>query len=79
MDLVSTNKMTWEDVRKVYPDEWVALVDLELAEDQMAVIGGRVVDHDRSRKAVYARTKPTKPSTMTIKFTGAVGRGNYLF
>lgn len=73
-----SRKMIWAEVREAYPDEWVALVDLDMAPDEVTVVGGRVVDHDESRKSVFARTKPARPATMTIRYTGRVGVGSFL-
>jgi hypothetical protein len=74
-----TDKKSWEEIREQFPDEYVVLVDCEWPEDAIEVRGGRVLDHDRDRKTLMARTKePLTGKAAAVLFTGEVGRGNYL-
>lgn len=79
MSQTTNGKLTWDEVKRAYPNQWVVLVDLDFAENQLTLLRGRVVDHDISRKAVYSRTKPDRPVSMAIRFTGPVGVGSFLF
>lgn len=73
-----TEKMSWDEIRGEYLDEYVVLVDFEWPEDATEVRGGRVLDHDRDRRAVMARTKvPLQGRSAAVLFTGEVGRGKY--
>lgn len=63
-------KMTWEEVKRTYPDEWVALVDYD--SNCESDIEGRVVVHHSQRKTFYTLAKEIFPQyrDMAIRFTG---------
>lgn len=65
-----SQKMTWDEMKKSYPDEWVALVDYE--EDDRVDIEGVVVAHHPNRKTFHEMVSNLLPKygDMSIRFTG---------
>jgi hypothetical protein len=49
-------QLLWEEIKALYPDEWVVMVEL-LFNESKQVIGGFVFDHSKSRKALSPRIK----------------------
>ena len=63
-------KMTWKEIRKAYPNEWVAVARYE---NQGAVaVSGEVIAHDDDKKSFYAHSSTLLPSygKLAIRFTG---------
>ena len=80
MEAIVEEHLSWEQIRKKYPDEWVVLIDLDADELTHEVFGGVVFDHGKDRKNVYARIKkPLAGKSRSVLFTGDVGKGNFLF
>ena len=50
-------KLSGQEIKQRYPDEWVILVEFERNGERVDVNAGVVLDHDRSRKALMVRTK----------------------
>ena len=72
--------LSWEQIRKKYPNEWVALIDLDMDELTLEVFGGVVFDHCKDRKTIYKRIKkPLAGKDRSVMYTGEVGKGKYLF
>ena len=60
-------KMTWEEMKKAYPDEWLLVVDFQL--DEVGDIkSGTVLRHSKSKDIVYAL--PAPPQDMALRYTG---------
>lgn len=54
----STERLTWDQICERYPDEWVVLVETEWVNETDFEFGtARVIDHDKSRKALSPRIK----------------------
>ena len=62
--------IAFEDVKKLYPDEWVLLGDPEMK--NTSVLGGIVLYHSKDKKEVcyIGRDKTDNYSTVTIAFAG---------
>ena len=59
-------KMTWEEIKRNYPDEWVAVVDYTPS----GAIGveGIVKVHARERKSLYKQVKSVRKNYKDITF-----------
>ena len=44
-------KMTWEEMKKAYPDEWLLITDYEL-DASYEVVTGIVVQHARDKEGI---------------------------
>ncbi|MBI4858987.1 MAG: hypothetical protein HY815_01745 [Candidatus Riflebacteria bacterium] len=72
-------KLTWDEIKKQYPDEWVILVNLDRNGDDDAVQGGEVFAHSKNKKDLLASTKMALAGqSRAVRFTGEVARGGYL-
>lgn len=63
-------RMTWEEVKRAYPDEWVILIDLDEDDELPHVRGGVVAGHSRSHNEVLATTSLRVGEHWALKFTG---------
>lgn len=63
-------KMTWEEMKKAYPDEWVAIVNSTTDED--GEIDGEVVAHFDDKEEFYRHAKDIvhRYGGMTMLYTG---------
>jgi hypothetical protein len=63
-------KMTWEEMKETFPDEWVALADYEM--DGAVDITGTVVAHGPDRKSFHEKVRELLPEyqDMAIRYTG---------
>jgi hypothetical protein len=77
------DKLTWDEIKGKYPDEWVVLVDYELDPDE-EVTAGTVLAHSRNKAdlkqalsrpddAAFLYTGDVQPvAGVMVKFDGAV-------
>jgi hypothetical protein len=67
-----------EDIKKLYPDEWVLLGDPEI--EQTKVLGGIVLYHSKDKKEVcyLGREKATGYNKVTIAYSGEQKKRNKL-
>jgi hypothetical protein len=70
--VVVADKLTWDEIKKHYPDEWVVLVDFVDGEDEVSE--GALFFHSKDRDAAYDRCR-SAPSPFAIRFTGKVRGG----
>ena len=63
--------MTWEEVKKKYPDQWVSLVDLDRDKDGM-VKAGVVVAAGPDLKTVTQKLKKNNLSSVLFEYTGQI-------
>ena len=58
-------RLTWVEIRKRYPDEWVLLALDEIEqEDDRTVRSAHVLDHDNSLLDMMDRTDPMPEATL---------------
>jgi len=61
------NKMTWEDMKKKYPDEWLLIVDFEV-DHSGHIVSGIVERHSKEKDDVYRLPALNKSSA--FRYTG---------
>lgn len=65
-------KMSWNEIKAAYPEEWVVLADFE--DDQSGeILSGNVVLHNMSRKDLSSdlvNLNRDKGSEVAIRYTG---------
>jgi hypothetical protein len=66
------DKLTWDEIKKNYPDEWVVLVDYHI--EGVDLLDGIVVDHGKKKEEVYARLDAA-PNGSAVRFTGEFRHG----
>lgn len=60
-------KMTWTEMKKQYPDEWLLVVDYEV-DKSGRLVSGVVLRHSKSKDEVYALPAPRQD--MAFRYTG---------
>lgn len=76
----ATTKLSWNEIRTQYPDEWVILIDHEPDVPSEPVSDGVVFAHSKNKKELLSSTKEALAGkSRAILFTGEVANGNYLF
>lgn len=74
------DKLSWDEITRRYPDEYVVLVDAEWIGDLPEVRSGVLLGHAKTTKDVLASLKDALAGKeWTILFTGEERSGNYLF
>jgi hypothetical protein len=63
--------MTWEEIKRNYPDQWVSLMDIDY-EENSDVKSGIVVAVGQDLKSVALKSKGQKFTSHQFKFTGVV-------
>jgi hypothetical protein len=64
------DKLTWDEIKRRYPDEWVAVVDYHV--EGCDLTDGVVVAHDKDREQVYQYLARERPKDCATWFTGRV-------
>lgn len=60
-------KISWEEMKNEYPDEWLLIVDYEL-DNSGHVISGVVERHSRNKDEVYRL--PSLNKSVALRYTG---------
>ena len=70
------DKLTWDEIKRQYPDEYVILVDYDF-DDNEDVAGGIVIAHARDRDAVYdqCQQSASRPNQIAVRYTGEIKGG----
>jgi len=63
-------RMTYEEIKKKYPDQWVLIDELEV-DDTLEVVSGVVIAHSPKRDVVDA-VSIQKAGHLAIRFTGKI-------
>jgi hypothetical protein len=75
MDPIVSDPLTWPEICARYPDEWVALVEIDwLNENDLEFRSARVAGHGRTRKAPLDQARPLRARYDEIGhfFTGPI-------
>jgi hypothetical protein len=61
--------LTWQEIERRYPDEWVLLDALEIT-SSLEVLSGRVVFHSRDEDEVGRKSAELRLDDDAVAFTG---------
>jgi len=64
-------KLTWDEMKNRYPDEFVAIVDPE-HDEQDQFLAGVVVGHGKSKTEMLEHLKALNPKHAACRWTGKV-------
>ena len=70
---MSTERMTVEEMRQKYPDEWLFIVNCEHSKNT-ELLSGRVLVHSKSRADIYDALGRYKGGA-AIRYTGKLPEG----
>lgn len=60
-------KLTWEEMKKRFPDEWLLIGDMQLNEHQQ-LLKGIVLQHSPTKSDIF--TLPAKSGPTAFRYTG---------
>jgi len=76
MAMVITKRMTWDEIRARYPDQWVIMVDHDWPGDRTAISTARILACGAERSDALLRARPALESyeCYGCRFTGELPR-----
>jgi hypothetical protein len=63
--------MKWEQIKKIYRDEWV-LVKIDDLDENLNVASGEVLAHSGDKEKIYKELLRIRPKEFSIEFTGDI-------
>lgn len=62
--------MNWEEIKKAYPDEWVAVANYD--SDGPVAVSGDVILHEPDKESFYSQSSKLLASygTLAVRYTG---------
>jgi hypothetical protein len=72
--------LSFEEIKKLFPDEWVLLGNPEYSDDDLDVIAATVILHDKSKHELIKKRVRWRDSyhSATTVFTGTFPKKRYL-
>jgi hypothetical protein len=61
--------LSFEEIQRRYPDQWVLIADVEV-DEEMQVIRGEVLAHSGDRDEVYDALSMGKGRSLTLEYLG---------
>ncbi|MBI2942758.1 MAG: hypothetical protein HYY25_01035 [Candidatus Wallbacteria bacterium] len=69
--IVADEKLSWTQIKEVYPDEWVIIADAKEDWDAREGYCGRVLYHSPSRSFIHEKQKDIE-EIVAVVYTGEV-------
>lgn len=63
--------MKWEDIKKIYKDEWV-LIKVDKVNENFNLLEGEVLANSKDKDEVYRKLLEMKPKEFMIEYTGEI-------
>lgn len=63
--------MTFEEIIRQYPSEWV-LIEFTTLDEELKVVDGEVVAHSPSKEDIYKQLATLDRDKIAIEFTGEI-------
>jgi len=76
IELSVSDPLTWAEICARYPDEWVALIEIDwVSDDALSFRSARVAGHGKTRKEPLDQARPLRAQYNEIAhfFTGPIG------
>lgn len=64
-----TERLTWDEIRRRYPDEYVVLIDTELDQNTV-IIAATVVNHGKDKREMRSHLGQLNPRSGACLWTG---------
>jgi hypothetical protein len=64
-------EMTIEEIRSRFDSEWVLIEDPK-TDEELNILGGRVLHHSKDRDEVYRRAVALRPKRSALIYTGEI-------
>ena len=65
------NEMTIEEIESQFDSEWVLIEDPK-TDEELKVVGGRVLHHSKDRDEVYRKAVSLRPKRSALIYTGEI-------
>jgi hypothetical protein len=65
-------KMSWEEIKRKYPDEYVVLVDLDMDRSTTTLLGGIVVNHGKDKAEMVQCLGSLHARSRACRWTGKI-------
>ena len=66
------NKLSWEQIKAQYPEQWVSIFDLEFDEENQQIKYAKVYTASTELKEVTKKSKGVEFDSHTFRFTGSI-------
>ena len=66
-----SGEMTIEEIKSQFDSQWVLIADPKTDED-LKVLGGKVLHHSKDRDEVYRKAVSLRPKRSALIFTGEI-------
>lgn len=63
--------MKWEDIKKIFEDEWV-LIKVDKVNENFSLLEGEVLANSKDKDEVYRKLLEIKPKEFMIEYTGEI-------
>jgi hypothetical protein len=63
--------MKWEDIKKIFEDEWV-LIKVDKVNEDFSLLEGEVLANSKDKDEVYRKLLEMKPKEFMIEYTGEI-------
>jgi hypothetical protein len=67
-----TEKLTWDEIKRLYPDEFVVIVDPDVDEATTTLLGGTVVNHGKDKAEMIRYLGSLKARDGACRWTGKI-------
>jgi hypothetical protein len=67
--VANSEKLSWDEIKEKYCDEWVILVEPEVDRSTTTLLGGRVFAHGKDRDRIHNKLKDVQED-FSIRWTG---------
>ena len=65
-------KLTWDEIKRRYPDEYVVMVDIDVDRSTTTLIGGTVVNHGKDKAEMIKYLGELNPRNGACSWTGKI-------
>lgn len=66
-----SKEMTIEEIESQFDSEWVLIED-PMTDEELKVVGGRVLHHSKDRDEVYRKAVSLRPKRSALIYTGEI-------
>ncbi len=66
-----SKEMTIEEIESQFDSEWV-LIEAPRTDEELKVVGGRVLHHSKDRDEVYRKAVSLRPKRSALIYTGEI-------
>jgi hypothetical protein len=65
-------KLSWDQIRAKYPDEYVVIVDVDMDKSTTTLLGGTVMNHGKDKAEMISYLGALKARSGACRWTGKI-------